>query len=278
MKLGEINELEVLRFKSVGAYLGDEEGNDVLLPNKYLTDDLQEGDKIEVFIYRDSEDRLVATTETPLIRLNGFAFLKIKDVNIYGGFADWGLEKDLLIPYKEQTKRLDTGNYTMLSLRLDEATNRLYGTMKLNKCFEKCTEAFEKNHEVDLLVWHETDLGIKVIVNDKYQGMIFRSDIEKNLRPGLITKGYVQNVREDGKLDIRLSPAGYGKVPESADKLLSILQKRGKLSLTDKSSPEDIRDAVGMSKKTFKQAIGNLYKRKLIRLNERNIELIDPID
>jgi predicted RNA-binding protein (virulence factor B family) len=278
MNLGELNELEVLRFKSVGAYLGDEEGNDVLLPNKYIDDDLNVGDKIEVFIYRDSEDRLVATTEVPFIKLGGFAHLKIKDVNLYGGFADWGLEKDLLIPYKEQTRRLDPGEYAFVSLQMDDATNRLYGTAKLNKHFTKCTEEFDKNQEVDLLIWHQTDLGTKAIVNDKYQGMIFRSDMEKNLLPGMKTKGFVQKVREDGKLDLRLSPAGYTKVPESAEKLLAILEKRGKLSLTDKSSPDDIRDAVGMSKKTFKQAVGNLYKRKLIRLNERNIELIETKD
>lgn len=274
MKIGEINELKVLRFTSVGAYLGDEEDNDVLFPNKYIPDDLDLDDMIKVFVYRDSEDRVVATTEEPLIRLNGFAYLKIKEVNMFGAFADWGLEKDLLIPFKEQTVNLEENQSRLVYLLLDDATNRLYGTMRVKKHYQECHEELQMNDEVDLLICDTTDLGTKVVVNDKYAGLIFKSDTDKNVHPGQKVKGYVLKVREDGKLDIRLSPAGYIKVPDSAEKLLEILQERGKLSLTDKSAPDDIRDAVGMSKKTFKQAVGNLYKRKLIVLNDNNIELI----
>ena len=275
MRIGEINELKVLRFTSVGAYLGDEEDNDVLFPNKYIPEDLEIDDTISVFIYRDSEDRLVATNETPYIELNGYAYLNIKDVNLYGAFADWGLEKDLLIPYKEQTLRLDPGEKYLVSLRYDQATDRLYGSMKVKNLLEKCREDLPMNTEVDLLICNRTELGTKVILNNKFSGLIFNSDMDRKLRSGDKTKGYVLKVREDGKMDIRLSPAGYGKISDSAEKLLEILKKRGSLKLTDKSDPDDIREAVGMSKKTFKQAVGNLYKQRLIKLNETNIELAD---
>lgn len=275
MKIGQINELKVLRFTSVGAYLGDEEDNDVLFPNKYIPEDLELDDTISVFIYRDSEDRLVATNEEPYIELNGYAYLLIKDVNLYGAFADWGLEKDLLIPYKEQTLRLDPGERYLVSLRYDDATDRLYGSMKVKNLLEKCTEELPMNEEVDLLICNTTELGTKVIVNNRYSGLIFNSDMDKAVHAGDKVKGYVLKVREDGKIDVRLSPAGYGKISESAEKLLNILKKRGQLKLTDKSAPDDIRDAVGMSKKTFKQAIGNLYKQRLIKLNPDNIELIE---
>lgn len=275
MKIGEYNELKVLRFTSIGAYLGDEDGNDVLFPYKYIPPGLQEDDSIRVFIYRDSEDRVIATSEMPYITRDGFAFLEIKDVNLYGAFADWGLEKDLLIPFKEQKARMEAGKSYLICLQLDEATDRVYGTGKIQKHLQPCEESFEMNDEVDLLVWEQSNMGYKVIVNNKYQGLIFNNFIDREIQPGQEIKGYVLQVREDGKLDIRISPAGYAKVPDSAEKLLSILQKRGKLSLTDKSDPEDIREAVGMSKKTFKQAVGSLYKQKLIVLNADNIELVN---
>lgn len=274
MRIGEINELKVLRFTSIGAYLGDDKDNDVLFPNKYIPPGLKEDQLISVFVYRDSEDRVVATTEKPLIELNGFAFLDIRDVNMYGAFADWGLEKDLLIPFKEQHFRMEAGHSYLVCLLLDEATDRVYGSSKIRKHLKPCKEHFEMNDEVDLIIWDQTDLGYKVIVNNAYQGLIFNNFIDREIQVGQEIKGYVLQVREDGKIDVRISPAGYTKIPDSAEKLLDILKRRGKLSLTDKSDPDAIREAVGMSKKTFKQAVGSLYKQKLIVLNPDNIELI----
>jgi predicted RNA-binding protein (virulence factor B family) len=274
MKIGEMNELTLLRFTSVGAYLGDEQGNDVLLPNKYITDEMDLDDVINVFVYRDSEDRAVATTETPKIKLNGFAFLKVTAVNYFGAFVDWGLEKELMVPFREQNLKLEEGRYYLTCLLLDESTDRVFGSTRVNRYFELCDHEFDPDEEVSLLICETTDLGNKVVVNDRYSGMIFHNDISRPIKRGDWTTGYVSNVREDGKLDVRLDQTGYVKVEGSAERLLEILKVRKKLSITDKSDPEVIRETVGMSKKTFKQAVGNLYKQRLISLEADSITYI----
>ena len=274
MKIGEVNELTIDRFTSVGAYLLDEEGNDVLLPNKYVDDDYLEEDVIKVFVYRDSEDRVVATNETPKIKLNGFAFLKVKEVNFYGAFADWGLEKDLLIPFKEQNLKLEEGRYYLTCLLLDSATDRVFGSTRTHRYTKECTEDLI-DKEVDLLICEHTDLGLKVIVNNMYSGLIFKNDISRSVKRGELTKGYVSKVREDGKLDIRLDKAGFEKIDESAQKLLDILEVKKVLLITDKSDPDDIRETVGMSKKTFKKAVGSLYKKRLIVLEPGQITYVE---
>ncbi len=271
MKTGELNTLQILRFTSVGAYLGDENENDVLLPNKYLTEDMELGGDVEVFLYRDSEDRLVATTETPSVKLGGFAFLRIKEVNFYGAFAEWGLEKDLMIPFKEQHITLIENAYYLTSLKRDEATDRLYGTTKVNKLFENCTDESLIGEPLSILIGDNTDLGTKVVVDDKYLGLIYASDISKDVRRGDYTEGYIYNIREDGKVDVRMGKSGYQRIDENADQLAEILQRLGKINLTDKSSPEEIKEAVGMSKKVFKQSVGKLYKERLIELKDDSI-------
>lgn len=271
MKTGHFNKLNILRFTSVGVYLGDDNDNDVLLPNKYLTDDMNIGDEVEVFLYRDSEDRLVATTEKPLIKLEGFAFLKIKEVNFYGAFADWGLEKDLMIPFKEQHISLNEGAYYLTSLKHDEATDRLYGTTKVNKFFHPCQDESLVGKTSSLLIGDQTDLGVKVIVDDRFLGMIYNSDMPSSLRRGDYTEGYIYNIRPDGKVDVRVGKPGYQRIDEHADKLADLLQRLGEIKLTDKSSPETVMETVGMSKKVFKQAVGKLYKEKLIDLNKDSI-------
>lgn len=274
MKVGQKNTLRVLRFTSVGAYLGDEHDNDVLLPNKYLTDDIHLDDDVDVFLYRDSEDRLVATTEIPLVSIGGFAFLKIKEVNFYGAFADWGLEKDLMIPFKEQHVQLLENQYYLTSLKLDESTDRLYGTTKVIKLFSKCTDESIMDGPVPILIGDTTDLGVKVIVDDKYQGLIYHNDVSRVIKRGQYTTGYVYTVREDGKLDVRLEKAGYdAKIEDFSERILDLLQKQPSLPLTDKSDPELIREMVGMSKKAFKQAVGKLYKDRLIEINKDSIDL-----
>ncbi len=328
MKIGEMNELRILRFTSVGAYLGElenfeseessenkkleaveeiekEEGNGftedslsskyvssakpsreidinedrdtdgVLLPNKYITDEMEIDDIITVFVYRDSEDRPVATTETPKIKMNGFAFLKVTSVNFFGAFADWGLEKELMIPFKEQNLKVEEDRYYLTCLLLDEKTDRVFGSTRVHRYFYFCDEEFDENEEVSLLICETTDLGVKVVVNDRYSGMIFHNDISRPIKRGDWTTGYVSKVREeDGKLDIRLDKAGYVKIEGSAEKLLEILKVRKTLNITDKSDPELIRETVGMSKKTFKQAVGNLYKQRLIALEKDKISYV----
>ena len=275
MNIGEFNNLTILRFTSVGAYLADEEDNDVLLPNKYLTDDMQLDDEVNVFIYRDSEDRVVATTEKPLIEMGGFAYLKATAVSHFGAFVDWGLEKELMVPFKEQNLKLEEGRYYLTHLFLDDQTDRVVGSTRVQRYFEFCEEDFEADTLVDLLICETTDLGVKVVVNNKYSGLIFRSDISKAVRRGDYVKGYVANVREDGKLDIRLDKVGYDKISGSAEELLKLLQRDKSINLTDKSDPDDIREVVGMSKKTFKQAVGNLYKQRLITLGDGKITIVE---
>lgn len=275
MKLGEFNVLTILRITTVGAYLGDEFDNDVLLPNKYLTQQMSVGEDVRVFLYKDSEDRLVATTETPFITLNQFAYLRVKEVTPFGAFLDWGLEKDLLVPFREQTSKLEEDKYYLIYLMLDHSTDRLVATAKTNKRFSTDTSEIKVDEEVDLLICETFDLGVKVVINGKFLGIIYNNDVNRKLRRGDHEKGYVYNIREDGKLDVRLDKSGYQKIEPSSERLLALLRNRkGILYLTDKSDPDDIRAQVGMSKKTFKQAVGNLYKNKLISLNPDSISII----
>ena len=275
MKLGEYNELEILRLTSIGAYLGDEEGNDVLLPGKFLKEDWVEGTRISVFLYRDSEDRIIATTMQPYLTLHEFAYLKIRDVNFFGAFALWGVEKDLMIPFQEQLKKLEAEQRILVYLKLDEKTDRLIGTTKYKKYIEPAPEDFPLNTAVPILIADRTDLGVKVIVENKYSGLIFHSELNQNLLRGTKTIGYVYGVRKDGKLDVRLEPEGYEKIEPLAQELFEIIEScGGKLFLTDNSDPEDIRSEIGMSKKTFKKAIGLLYKSRKIVLEEDGIKIV----
>lgn len=273
MNLGQYNELEILRFTSVGAYLGDAEGNDVLLPNKYLYDELEVGDVGMVFLYKDSEDRLVATTETPKITLNQFAYLKVSEVSLYGAFLDWGLEKDLMVPFKEQNQRMEEGKSYLITLRIDEATDRLYATMKVNKWLEECKDQELLNTPLELLICDTTDLGVKVIVDNKYQGMIFQNDLSKPIRRGQRITGFIYNIREDGKVDVRLEPAGLVRYTEAMETIMEKLSQEKTLPLSDSSDPEEIRNTLGMSKKTFKQAIGQLYKANKLTILPHEIRL-----
>lgn len=271
MKVGEINTLRILRFTSVGAYLGDEKDNDILLPNKYLTDDMMLDDDVDVFVYRDSEDRLVATTEKPLVNLNEFALLSITDVNFIGAFADWGLEKELMIPFKEQNVKLSIDGKYIVTLQRDDATDRLFGSTKVNRYLINCEDETEINKAQQILITESTDLGVKCIVSNKYIGLIYHSDFNDTFKRGNVVEGYIYNIRKDGKVDVRLGKPGYLRIDENTEKLSTILQRLGKLSITDKSSPELIQETVGMSKKVFKQAVGKLYKQRLIALNEDGI-------
>lgn len=273
MIIGDYNDLEILRFTSVGAYLGDEEGNDVLLPNKYLNDQWDIGDMICVFLYRDSEDRLVATTEDPKITINNFAYLKANSVSFYGAFMDWGLEKDLLIPFREQARKIEEGKEYLTYLYLDEATDRLVGTTKTDKHLKKCTDELKEGDKVQLIICERTDLGQKVVVNEQFKGLVFSNDITKKLSRGQKTTGYVSKVRPDGKLDIKLEQEGYDKIDKISHDLLQIIQEKKSIPLTDKSSPEEIKEQLNMSKKTFKQAVGKLYKQRLIELHPDKITL-----
>lgn len=275
MKIGEYNSLKVLRNTPHGIYLGDDEGEDVLLPGKYLRGDEKEGDIKEVFIYNDSEDRLVATTETPKILLNEFAALKVVDVNKNGVFLDWGLEKDLLVPFKEQNKKMQLGQTYVVRMYLDEDTDRLVATAKLKKYFSNEELTIKPGEKVELMVFNQSDLGFEVIVNKKHIGLIYRNEVFSPVKIGDKLTGYIKQIRNDGKIDVSLQPDIASHIKNSYNEILNALEAReGVLFLSDKSSPEDIYSALHMSKKTFKKAIGNLFKQRKITLGSDRISLV----
>lgn len=273
--IGKYNTLTILRRTSVGLFLGDVEGEEVLLPNKYVTDDMEVDDDIRVFVYNDSEDRPVATTETPKVIRNEFAFLQVKDVNEYGAFLDWGLEKDLFVPYREQNGTMRVGEWHLVYLYLDRKTSRLSASAKVAKFLDNSRLIVDEGDEVDIIIWERTDLGYNVIVNQFHKGLIYENELFRQVSIGDQLKAYVKRVREENKLDISLEKQGYESVEPNAERILEALKKEGGyLNLSDNSAPEEIRRRLEMSKKTFKKAIGGLYKRGLIQIQDQGIRLI----
>lgn len=275
LNVGLYNTLRYSRDTRQGVYLQDEEGKEVLLPRSEVPEDFKEGDEIEVFLYTDSEDRLIATTLQPKAIRNEFAYLQVVEVSAVGAFLDWGLKgKDLLVPFSEQRQKMKKGEWQLVYVYLDELTNRLVASGKINRFFEKQMMDLKTGEEVTLLIGRQTDLGFNVVVNNRYKGLIYHNEIFQPIRPGFRLQGYVGQIREDGKLDISLRPPGFAKVEPNAGKILELLRKGdGFLDLTDKSDPELIRSRLAMSKKTFKKAVGILYKKRLIRLQEEGIFL-----
>jgi len=273
MQLGLINTLTIDRFTPPGAFLRDSQGNEVLLPKKYVKEDFKLEEEIDVFVFKDSEQRIVSTTEKPHLLLGQFTYLKVTQIQPIGAFVDWGLDKNLLVPYSEQIYNLEEEESYLIALKYDDKTDRLYGSMKIKNLLEPCREDL-KGQKVDLLICEYNDLGISVIVNKKYDGLIFNSNIIADINHGDEIDGYIEKVRADGKLDVRLEPITVEKYDLAIEKILDRLNGQGKLYLSDKSSPEDINHELGMSKKTFKQSIGKLYKWRKIKLHKNYIELI----
>lgn len=272
---GKYNLLEVVRDTGSGLFLEDKEGNDVLLPGKFIPPDTEVGDLIEVFIYRDNEERIIATTQEPLITLYEFGYLKANSVGKYGAFLDYGIDKDLFVPFKEQKQKMIEGKSYLVYMYLDGQTDRLTGSAKIEQFLDNDDLPFSIGDEVFITVWRNTELGANVIVNNKYTGLIYTNEIFEKINIGDVKVAYVHKLREDGKIDIRLEKEGYSKVEPNAQKILDSLSKNeGFLLLTDKSKPEQIKKVLGMSKKTFKKSVGALYKKKLILLEEKGIRLI----
>ena len=275
LKLGELNTLTALRQTDNGFYLIDDESNEVLLPNKYVPENFEIDNSIEVFLYKDSEDRIVATTLLPKIRLNGYAALEAIDVSDNGAFFDWGLEKDLMVPYIQQVEPVEKGDFYMVYLYLDEKSERLVGTTKISNTLEKDSVELKIGDKVDLLPYDESEIGISVIVNKMYQGMLFKNEVFEEIMVGDELTGYVKKIREDNKIDVSLNRFGYRAVDDNVEKLVSALKaNEGFLNLNDKSSPEDISGKLGMSKKVFKKAVGALYKQKRLEMSGEGIKLL----
>ena len=276
IRLGEYNTLEILRETDPGLYLGDTQENVVLLPHRYKPENFNIGDMLEVFVYLDYEERPVATTLTPHVLLNDCGYLHCSDVNEFGAFMDWGVQKQLFVPFKEQARPMKVGNWYIVYLSMDEQTNRLVGSSKTNKYLNNDTVTLEKFDEIDIMVTHITDLGANVIVNGKHKGLIFINDIFEDIRTGDTMKAFVKSVREDNKIDVVLQSPGYRSIEPNANFILEELKAAGGfMPLHDKSDPQAIKNELGMSKKSFKKAIGTLYKDKQIAIKPDGIELID---
>lgn len=273
IEIGQYNTLKIIRDTSVGLFLSD--GNtDVLLPNKYVPKRFEIEDEIKVFVYLDHEERLTATTLKPYIKRDEFAYLQVSYINQYGAFLNWGLEKDLFVPFKEQARKMEEGKRYLVYAYLDEKTNRLVASSKLNQFLEQENIELEIGEEVDLIVSHITELGINVIINFKYKGLLYKDEVFENLTPGKKLKGYIKNIREDKKIDVSLTLPGLEGIEENAQVVLEELKaSNGFLRLTDNSHPEEIKTVLKMSKKAFKKAIGNLYKQKIISIKEDGIYL-----
>lgn len=274
LEVGKYHHLTVLRDTSVGMFLGDLKGNEILLPIKYIPEGLEVDGSIDVFVYKDSEDRPIATTLKPLALPGEFAVLTVNDVSSFGAFLEMGLEKELLVPYKEQNQNLVVGRQVLVYVYLDEVTNRLVASCKTNKFVKRDSIDLEENEEVDLLIGPRTDLGINVIINNTYAGLIYENEVFEKVRLGDKKKGYIYKLREDDKIDVRLQPTGYENIDSFEQKLLDSLKANGgKLPIGDKSAPERIYELVQMSKKNFKKSVGSLYKKRLITVEPTAIQL-----
>lgn len=276
MKLGEINTLEILRETDHGIYLIDESDNEVLLPNRYVPVEFKIWDKIDVFIYLDNEERLVASTDIPYIKKGEFALLRCNQVTDFGAFLDWGLVKELFCPFKEQAFKMKPGGWYLVHCYLDKKTERLVASSKTNRFLDNKELSIQEFDEVDLIASHPSDIGWNVIVNKKHAGLIFKDNIYKDISVGDKLKGIVKKIRLGNKLDISLEKIGFRNIEPNAQKILKELEDNsGFVSLTDKSHPDDIKNQLEMSKKSFKKAIGNLYKQRLIDIKPEGIFLID---
>ena len=275
--LGKLHTLSILRETNVGLYLGSDSVEDVLLPHKYCPTQYKIGDELEVFIYLDSEERRIATNIIPSIKLHEFGLLQVVDVTEYGTFMDWGMEKHLFVPFAEQRQAMEEDYWYVVYLDFDEQTGRLFGSNKIEKYLDNDHIAVSKGEEVDLYVFIETDLGYTVIINNKHKGLVFENEIFKEINPGDTLKGFIKEVRDDGKIDVSLQPIGYASANAKNTDLIyqAIVNNNGRLDFTDKSSPEDIYKTFGISKKAFKRAIGDLYKQRKISIEESEIKLVD---
>lgn len=276
IRLGEYNRLRVVKAVDFGVYLDGADEGEILLPARYVPEGLQPGDDVEVFIYLDQDERLVATTQHPRAVAGDFAFLTVAWVNEYGAFLDWGLMKDLFCPFREQKKRMEAGKAYIVYVMVDEDSYRLMATAKVEKHLDMDCPRYRHGDEVELLVWQKTDLGFKVIVDNKYSGLVYDGQIFRDLAAGERLKGYIDHIRQDGKIDVTLQPTGQRHAEQFAKVLLDYLKRSGgHCSIGDKSPAELIYDTFKVSKKTYKKAVGELYRKRLITIGDDGITLVN---
>ena len=273
-EIGKYNRLRVVKEVDFGLYLEGEPFGEILLPQKYVPQNCTIDDWIEVFIYLDSEDRIIATTQRPLAVVGECAMLRVVSATPVGAFLDWGLPKDLLVPFREQKEKMKQGQRCIVYVYLDEKSNRIAASSRLDKYLDKEKADFINGQEVNLLIAEETEIGYKAIVNNRHWGLLYKNMLFQPLVRGQRIKGFIDKIREDGKIDLTLHKPGYDKVNELAQKILALLKKEGgTLALTDKTPPETIYRLFGVSKKTYKKAVGALFKQKAIVINDNGLML-----
>lgn len=279
VEIGKYNTLKIVKDLDFGVYLDGGDDLEILLPARYVPRNVKPGDEVEVFIYHDNEGRIIATTAKPLAIVGEFQWMECKSVNDMGAFLEWGLMKDLLVPFREQKMPMREGKWYLVYVHLDHVTKRIVASARVDKFLDNIPPVYEFNQEVDLLVADETEIGYKVIINNLHWGLVYHNEIYRRLERGEHLKGYIKEVREDEKIDVSLTRLGYEKVEGIAGIILDALKvQNGFLPVHDKSPAEEIYSLFGCSKKSFKQAIGALYKKKLISIEPAGIRLIETED
>lgn len=287
LKLGDYNTLKMTKVaeredphafngKEVfGIFLDGGEEGEILMPQKYVPEGVKPGDDVRCFLYLDQDERLIATTETPLAKVGDFAYLEVNWVNKFGAFLDWGVLKDVFCPFREMKKKMEIGEYYIVYIHIDEDSYRIMASAKVEHFLSEEKPTYKPGTEVDLLVWQKTDLGFKVIVDNKYAGLLYDDQIFQPLHTGDRVKGYISTVRPDGKIDVALQPTGRRQTKNFADELLQYLKEHdGRCDLGDKSAADDIYERFHVSKKVFKRAVGDLYKQRLITVSPLSIALV----
>lgn len=279
LEIGKYNTLKIVKDLDFGVYLDGGNEKEILLPARYVPKNVKPGDEVEVFIYHDNEGRLIATTARPLATVGEFKFMEVKSVNNTGAFLEWGLMKDLLVPFKEQKMPMREGRWYLVYVHLDHITGRIVASARIDKYLDNVMPEYTFNQEVNLLVADETEIGYKVIINNLHWGLVYYNEVFRRLEKGDEIKGYIKEVREDEKIDVSLVPLGYQKIEGLAGTILESLKSQGGfIAVHDKSAPEVIQSLFQCSKKSFKQAIGALYKQHLITLENGGISLAKKQD
>lgn len=274
MQMGRMNTFRVERSTRFGLFLRDESGDEVLLPMRHTPAEAVEGDELEVFVYRDSEDRPVATTQKPLAMVGEFAALRAQEVSDIGVFLDWGLDKDLLLPFRQQVGAVRPGDFCVVHVLVDERSGRIVATQKLGSFVDRDTAHLSPRQQVELLIYGFTPDAIQVLVNRRHTGLLYQDEVHQRLQIGQTIDGFIREIRPDGKLDLSLDPVGFRALLATADDLLAVLKEAdGFLPLHDNSDPAEIRRRLGMSKKAFKKLVGTLWKQGHIELRPDGIAL-----
>ncbi|MFC1237470.1 S1 RNA-binding domain-containing protein [Vibrio sp. F74] len=276
IKVGQINELEVVKIESFGLFLDADDYGSVMLPKRQAPEGLEVGQRVEVFLFFDSESQLTATTETPIAQVGEFGLMSVVGVNNTGAFVDWGIEKkDLLVPFSEQRARFNEGQNILVYVYRDKASGRIVGTTKFNKILDQTPSSYTLNQQVDIIIAERSELGYKAIINGTHWGMIFPSEVFGKVFIGKRLKGFIKNVREDGKIDLSFQKIGVAKMDDLSEKIIDLLKKKeGYLPLNDKSTPDAIFSVFRTSKGTFKKSIGGLYKKGIITIEQEGIRLV----